>query len=224
MKAARAANVLVMTGSCVITTRHAMIAIMFADHVARLVSLSDRDVALADKQPLFRAGDAVRFFFVVREGGVRLVRLQQTGAALVLQRVPRGGLVAEASVFAPRYHCDAVADGPTVLARISQAKVVALQREEPAWLQQFAAHLATEVQRARARAELLSLKKVSERLNAWYSLNPGGPPERGRWADWANELGITAEALYRELAKRRELIQTGPHSASLQSRTHSGIR
>jgi len=176
MKAARAANVLVMTGSCVITTRHAMIAIMFADHVARLVSLSDRDVALADKQPLFRAGDAVRFFFVVREGGVRLVRLQQTGAALVLQRVPRGGLVAEASVFAPRYHCDAVADGPTVLARISQAKVVALQREEPAWLQQFAAHLATEVQRARARAELLSLKKVSERLNAWYSLNPGVRP------------------------------------------------
>lgn len=71
-------------------------------------------------------------------------------------------------------------------------------------MKSFAAHLAGEVQRTRGRAELLSLKKVGERVDAWLSLNGGVPPDRGRWIDWAGELAVTPEALYRELAKRRE--------------------
>lgn len=180
-----------------------MIAIMFAPHVARLVPLSDRDLSLADGQLVFGIGEAVRFLFVVREGSVTMLRRHAAGAALVLQRVHAGELVAEASVFAARYHCEATADGDTVLARIPKARVVALQAEDPGWLRDFAAHLASEVQRARARAELLSLKKVGDRLDAWFSLHDGGVPERGQWVGWAAELGVTPEALYRELARRR---------------------
>jgi len=29
------------------------------------------------------------------------------------------------------------------------------------------------------------------------------PPEKGRWQEVASELGVTREALYRELARRR---------------------
>lgn len=180
-----------------------MIAIMFPSHVARLVCLADRDVSLVHGQRLFLAGDAVRFLFVVRGGGVQMLRRHADGAALVVQRVQPGGLVAEASLFAPSYHCDAVAVGPTVLARIPKVRVTRLQAEEPDWLRAFAAHLAAEVQRTRTRAGLLSLKKVSERIDAWLGLHGGEMPERGRWADWAAELGVRPEALYRELAKRR---------------------
>lgn len=181
----------------------AMIAIMFAAHVARLVQLADRDLSLADGQRVFSVDEPVRCFYVVREGSVLMLRRQATGAALVLQRVEAGGLVAEASVFAARYHCEATAAGDTVLARIPKARVVALQADDPGWLHDFAAHLASEVQRARARAELLSLKKVGDRLDAWFSLHGGKMPGRGEWVRWATELGVSPEALYRELARRR---------------------
>jgi hypothetical protein len=43
---------------------------------------------------------------------------------------------------------------------------------------------------------------VAERLDAWL----GGEralQEKGTWQDLAAELGVSREALYRELAKRR---------------------
>jgi len=180
-----------------------MIAVMFPSHVARLLPLSDRDVTLDDGQRVFLAGETVRHLFVVRAGGVQMLRRQASGAALVVQRVRAGELLAEASLFAQRYHCDALATGATLLARIPKARVLDLQAREPGWLPEFAAHLAAEVQRTRARAELLSLKKVGERIDAWLSLAQAEIPERGRWADWAGELGVSPEALYRELARRR---------------------
>ena len=180
-----------------------MIAIMFPRHIAQLLGGSDRDVAFRDGQRIFGVADAVQFLFVVREGGVVLVRRQRGGSSLVLQRVAPGGLLAEASLFAQRYHCEAVACGPTLLARIPRSRVVDEQLGDPSWLRDFAAHLASEVQRARARAELLSLKKVDERVDAWLALHGKAMPGRGQWIDWASELGITPEALYRELARRR---------------------
>jgi hypothetical protein len=75
---------------------------------------------------------------------------------------------------------------------------------ESRWLQDLAAHLAGEVQRTRGRAELLSLRKVGERVDAWLALNGGVTPDRGQWVDWASELAVSPEALYRELATRRE--------------------
>ena len=62
-------------------------------------------------------------------------------------------------------------------------------------------HLAREVQQARACAELLSLRTVRERLDGWRALH-GELPARGRWIDVAQEIGVTPEALYRELARK----------------------
>ncbi|HXG99587.1 MAG TPA: hypothetical protein VNI79_04125 [Sphingomicrobium sp.] len=38
---------------------------------------------------------------------------------------------------------------------------------------------------------------------AWVAWNDAGLPERGQWARIAKEIGVSHEALYRELAKRR---------------------
>lgn len=182
---------------------HDMIVIMPAEHLSRLLARSDRDIPLRDGQRVFGPGETVRFLFIVREGSVQMLRRQPGGAALVLHRARPGELVAEASVFAQHYHCEATARGPALLARIPKAAVVEHLLEEPAWLRNFAAHLAAEVQRTRGRAELLSLRKVGERVDAWLSLNGGVAPDRGGWADWASELAVSPEALYRELANRR---------------------
>lgn len=181
-----------------------MIEIMLSKHMPQLLARSDRDIPLRDGERVFGVGEAVRFLFVVREGSVQMIRRQPGGAALVLQRARPDELVAEASLFAQHYHCEASARGSTLVARIPKAAVIEHLLTEPGWLRSFAAHLAAEVQRTRGRAELLSLKKVGERVDAWLSLNGGVPPDRGHWIDWASELAVTPEALYRELARRRE--------------------
>ncbi|WP_236841765.1 hypothetical protein [Bosea sp. PAMC 26642] len=67
-------------------------------------------------------------------------------------------------------------------------------------------HLAVEVRRARARAEIASLKTVAMRLDAWLALEEGELPPRGRWREVAAEIGVSPEAFYRELAARRAVV------------------
>ena len=70
-------------------------------------------------------------------------------------------------------------------------------------LRALAQYLALEVQSARARAEIVSLKAVTARLDAWLAINNGPLPSKGRWREVAREIGVTPEALYREIARRR---------------------
>jgi CRP-like cAMP-binding protein len=180
-----------------------MIVIMSQPWFARLEKLVGNERALHDGEILFRAGEKVRHLYLVREGLVLLARVQRGGDPLVLQRAAAGTMVAEASVFAVRYHCDGVCSGPTRVGQILRSDVERLQLEDPGWVWAFAAHLAQQVQQARARSQLLSLKRVDERLDAWLALHGLSIPPKGKWAEWAAELAVTPEALYRALARRR---------------------
>ena len=68
----------------------------------------------------------------------------------------------------------------------------------------YARFLASEIRTARKRAEFLTLKSVAQRLTAWLTWNHGLLPTRGAWHHVADEMGISKEALYRELSKRRK--------------------
>jgi CRP-like cAMP-binding protein len=193
-----------------------MIAIMFNKPSELLSELADKELSLEDGERLFRAGAPVRNVYLVREGRVRLLRHQSDGAALVLQCAGAGDLLAEASIFAACYHCDAFADGPSTVLRVPRGRVEKLHVENPGWLAVLAKHLALEVQRARARAEILSLKRVESRLDAWLELNGGRLPERGGWVGLSFEIGVSPEALYRELAHRRH--RDPPHKVSSSRR------
>jgi CRP-like cAMP-binding protein len=179
-----------------------MIAIM-SGAIEALWKEKARERSLAAGEVLFRAGDPVRSLYRVETGAMRLVRPLPHGAELVIQRAGAGALLAEASLFAATYHCDAVATGPTVLQGVAVERVTAALERDPALAQAFARYLALEVQGARARAEIAALKTVSARLEAWLSLNGSALPPRGRWREIAGEIGVTPEALYRELARRR---------------------
>jgi hypothetical protein len=58
-------------------------------------------------------------------------------------------------------------------------------------------------QGARLRSEVLSLRTVAERLAAWTAWNGGKIPKKGEWKLVANQIGVSPEALSRELAKNR---------------------
>ncbi|MCP4184697.1 MAG: hypothetical protein GY761_15500 [Hyphomicrobiales bacterium] len=47
------------------------------------------------------------------------------------------------------------------------------------------------------------MKKVSERLDAWLDWYSGELPHKGEWKEVAAEIGVSPEALYRELASRK---------------------
>lgn len=176
---------------------------MSADIADRLLALPGAAQHLRTGQSLFRRGDAVQRIFVVRQGGIHLLRHAAEGGAIVLQRAGPASIVAEASLFSARYHCDAVAFAPTRLHSIRKSAVSRAWREAPDFALAFAAQLAREVQQARLRAEILALKKVTERLNAWLAWNDGALPPKGCWRLVAMEIGVSPEALYREIGRRR---------------------
>lgn len=153
---------------------------------------------------LFHYDDPVTHLIEVREGSVQLVRHQKDGDTLVLQRAGAGSILAEASLFSDRYHCDAIAVEQARTREVSRAEAHQLLREVPDFAEAWTRHLTKEVQKTRLRAEILSLKTVASKLDAWISLNEGVIPEKGEWKGIADEIGVSPEALYRELAKRRE--------------------
>ncbi|TNC63126.1 Crp/Fnr family transcriptional regulator [Rubellimicrobium roseum] len=159
---------------------------------------------LAAGEALFHAGDRVRLMFLVTEGQVSLLRPTAAGSPLILQRSRPGQVLAEASAYSPHYHCDAQASGEATLLTISVKQFRERLLAEPALADAWAAHLAHAVQEARLQAEIRTLRTTAERLDAW--LGEGRAlPAKGQWQDLAAELGVTREALYRELAKRRSL-------------------
>jgi CRP-like cAMP-binding protein len=121
----------------------------------------------------------------------------------VLQRARANSVLAEASLFSERYHCDALAVAPTRTLAIGKAAMRAAIESDPRFAAGWAAYLAREVQKTRLRAEILSLRTVAERLDAWIAANDGRPPVKGEWKTVASEIGTSAEALYREAARRR---------------------
>ncbi len=143
-----------------------MIAIM-SSFFEGLGALQPESRTLSTGQHLFRLGDQVDAMHTVIEGEITLERVSTEGARLVLQRAGPGMLVAEASLFADRYHCDAVVRTP---AKVSSVTISAMRahlsrRPEAHWA--FTRHLTLEVQRGRMRAEMLSMRRLSDRLDAW---------------------------------------------------------
>ncbi len=153
---------------------------------------------------LFHQGDTVQSLFLMIDGTVQLLRHQTNGHALILQQATAGEIIAEASLYAREYHCDAVVSAPASLGVVSKMKVLKLFRKDPNLAEYWAAHLARAVQSSRLKTEILSLKTVASRLDAWLTLNEGEFPQKGQWKAVASQIGVSPEALYREFAKRRE--------------------
>lgn len=167
-----------------------------------------RNTGLVRGETLFAAGEEVTDIFMVRSGSVHLQRHTTQGAQLVLQNAGPGVVIAEASAYSSRYHCDAIAAEESVVAALPKQRFLSALTDEPALAESWSALLARSIQTARLRAEIRTLPRVSDRLAAW--LCEGNVlPQKGQWQDVAAELGVTREALYRELSRRR----TGRRSA-----------
>ena len=156
-------------------------------------------------ETLFRIGDRVQGMFCVITGEVRLIRHDQHGAQIVLQR-SRGGFIAEASLGSKVYHCDAVAAEAGAVLRFPAQKFRASLDENALFRDAWITHLASEVRKLRAQCERLSLNSAAERIIHYIESEGVGDTislNQSRKA-WAVELGLTHETLYRTLRRLQE--------------------
>jgi len=172
--------------------------------IDQLCSMSANQRSLDQGSYLFHQGDPVRTVFVVMQGSIELTRHQRDGTSIVLQRAGYQMVLAEASVYASAYHCDAVVALPSRVLELKRSIFLRSLREDAEFGALWAQHLALEVQSARYRSELLSRRTVSERLDGWLAWQGVGLPCKGQWKSVALQIGVSPEALYRELAKRRQ--------------------
>ncbi len=186
-----------------------MIAIMLEQLITYLRPKALGKKSFAKGENLFHQDDPVRTLFLATSGCVNLVRYQADGSPTVLQRSTPGTVLAEASVFSQWYHCDAVAAIATEALLVPIGEVRQLLEHDAAFATAWMAHLSRELQRARKRSEIASLRTVGARLEAWIVWNDGVLPGKGEWKRLADEIGVSAEALYRELSRRRRPSRSG---------------
>jgi CRP/FNR family transcriptional regulator, dissimilatory nitrate respiration regulator len=156
-------------------------------------------------QTLFHSGSKSAGFYEVVSGTVRLVRVDRSGREAVLQMAGAGETLAEASLFSPAYHCDAVAATEAVVRLYPKAALLGELQRDPKFTKSFAAMLARQVMILRTRLERRNIHSARDRVRHYLTVNAGADGRTaefpGTLKDLAADLGLTHEALYRTLAR-----------------------
>ena len=162
----------------------------------RLAQALRRERILDAGETLFREGTRSRGPWVVLAGALELVRHGAPGERVPVHRASAGESFAEGSLFAPRYHCDAVATDRAWVVGFDRAAVLERFGTDPDFARAMAAALAADLQRARRRVQLLSIRSAERRVleAVGDGLLDGGV------ARLAAALALTPEATSRALA------------------------
>lgn len=167
---------------------------------------------------LFRQGDPTYGIFSVESGCLRMVRHTAGGSQVTVHVARAGESLAEPSLFSPAYHCDCVADTLSEVAVFPKEALMRAMAADADLALRMMARLARLVQSLRSRIEHRNIRSAKERiLRALMLLEPpeGGSFEtHGTLKDFASEIGLTHEALYRAL---RDLEAEGQISRSGKS-------
>lgn len=160
---------------------------------------------LAAGAALFHRGDRPQSIYFVLSGEIRLMRHSAHGQAVILQRA-QSGFMAEASLDATCYHCEAIAACPSEIWAFPLQGFKAALAENNDFHHAWSSHLARELRKLRAKCERLTLHTATERICHYIETEGEGGTiklTQSRKA-WAAELGLSHEALYRTLRKLQD--------------------
>ena len=90
------------------------------------VRAAAKDRKLKAGEVLFRLGDRTIGLCEVIAGRVRLARVDRSGHEVVLHVAEAGETLAEASLFSPQYHCDAIASTKATVRVYPKREVLAV--------------------------------------------------------------------------------------------------
>jgi CRP-like cAMP-binding protein len=195
-------------------------------HIANVVPTMRRVAAAA---ALFRQGEPTFGLFRLVSGRLTLVRMTPAGTQVPMHSVRPGELFAEASIFSARYHCDAIATSACVVLVYPKAELLRRLKDDAVGLWTFVAELAHRVHELRTRLEMRQIRSAPERVIQSLTLRCGAS---GTWKmdgtlkQFAEEIGLTHEALYRTLAglERDGRISRGDGEIRLVARLRSASK
>ncbi len=160
---------------------------------------------VAAGQALFRRGERVIGLYEVIEGRFRLTRPNVDGSEIVLYVAEAGETIAEASLFSPKYHCDAIAVTDAMIRMYPKGTMFAEFQRSPEVAKKYMATLAGEVMNLRTRLEQRNIRSARDRVRHYLAVNAGPDGRtvqlRGTVKELAAELGLTHEAVYRVLSE-----------------------
>jgi CRP-like cAMP-binding protein len=161
-------------------------------------------IQLTAPNALFHKGEKPEYIYFLIHGCITLTRCHEQGSSCILQHIQHGFL-AEASLFGREYHCDAMAHSDSELLAFPIAPFYQAL-DVPAFRDFWIQSLSLEIKRLRTQTERLTLKTASERI--MHYLEAEGEcslsHQQKTKKDWAVELGITHEVLYRTLSQLRK--------------------
>ena len=172
-------------------------------------------------QTLFRQGNRTAGLYEIVRGKVRLARVDASGREAILHMATAGDTIAEASLFSPTYHCDAIVSADALVRLYPKTAVRAAFASDPKAAQAFMAMLAHQVMSLRTRLEQRNIHSARDRVRHYLAIHVGADGRTvalaGTVKDLAGELGLTQEALYRTLAAMAAAgeIKRSPGSISL---------
>jgi CRP/FNR family transcriptional regulator, dissimilatory nitrate respiration regulator len=156
-------------------------------------------------EALFRSGQRTVGAYQVLAGRVRLVRTDRKGRETVLYTAAEGDLIAEASLFSAKYHCDAIASTGAKVRLFPKQAVLSLFQTDPDAGCEFMGRLARQLMQLRTKLQMRNINSARERVRQYLAVNAGADGATvslaGTLKELAADIGLTHEALYRVLAE-----------------------
>ncbi len=153
-------------------------------------------------QKLFSQGGVTSGLFCIDSGVIELIRHTKEGVLVVNHRATAGTTFAEASLFSPQYHCDAIATTDTAVTEFDRSYLLDQFQLNPQFSMALAQRFAQQIQKSRRLREILAIKSANERT--LMAIHEGMLDSNLK--SFAAEIGLTHEALYRAL---KALVQQG---------------
>ena len=160
-----------------------------------------KKVAASKGKLLFREGDRTEGLFLSLTATVRMERIGPDGEPVVIHTVQAQQSFAEASVFADRYHCDAVVLEGGEIIRIPKSVVLA-GFADPNFSSSYNRIMSRQVQAYRQIVEIMSIRSAVERV---YAAVVAGLLDASIM-NFSQRIALTHEATYRAL---RTLVSQG---------------
>ncbi len=160
---------------------------------------------LLPEQILFHCRDTAEYIFALEQGRIKLLRYTCEGNLVIFRIVRAGESFAESTLFTEKYLCNAVVEKPSTIIYYPKNVVRQALQAKPSLALSLLPLLASKNQALKNLIELRSIRSANDRILQYlfFSVTSGQNHiifDRS-YKDIALELGLSAEVLYRSLAK-----------------------
>lgn len=152
---------------------------------------------------LFRINDPVDALFYLQTGEIKAVRYLNDGTEVIMLRTRPGELLGESTMAMERYVCDAVVLSACQVTKIPMQALKLELAINPDFAFQLMLAMARTLRLQCSRYERLRLKNAADRVLHYLLCESDGNGTieyPSHLYEWAHELGLQKETLYRTLA------------------------